>query len=89
MRKTITSTRLSETLTLSECTDGFWLFDKTQGSNLSMRAATPTGALVEAVTYYQRQLFLAVSYYQRQLFLAESEISALNERFEVPRILKG
>lgn len=56
MGKTISSTELSPTLVLSECTDGFWLYDKTRGMNLSMRAKTPTDAFVEALTYYQRRL---------------------------------
>lgn len=37
MGKHINSTKLTETLTLSECSDGFWLYDKTRGMNLSMR----------------------------------------------------
>ena len=56
MRPAINTTKLSETLTLSECHDGFWLYDKTRGMNLSMRAKTPTDAFVKALTYYQRRL---------------------------------
>lgn len=33
-------TTLTKTLTLSECSDGFWLYDETRGMNLSMRART-------------------------------------------------
>jgi hypothetical protein len=56
MRKTISHTKLTETLGLTECNDGFWLYDKTRGMNLSMRAKTPQDAFVEALTYYQRRL---------------------------------
>lgn len=56
MSKTIHSAALSATLTLSECSDGFWLYDKTRAMNLSMKAKTPTDAFVEALTYYQRRL---------------------------------
>lgn len=56
MRPAINTTKLSETLTLSECHDGFWLYDKTRGMNLSMRAKTPTDAFVKALTHYQRTL---------------------------------
>lgn len=54
--------KLSETLTLCEYQNpkngsfGFWLYDKTRGMNLSMRAKTSTDAFVEALTYYQRRL---------------------------------
>lgn len=51
---------LSETLTLCEYETGgdkgFWLYDKTRGMNLAIRAKTATEALVEALTYYQMRL---------------------------------
>lgn len=56
MGKHISSTHLTETLTISECTDGFWLYDKTRGMNLSMRAKTSQDAFVECITYYQNRL---------------------------------
>lgn len=55
-RPAIANTKLSDNLTLSECHDGWWLYDYTRGMNLSMRAKTPTDAFVEALTYYQRRL---------------------------------
>lgn len=54
--------KLSDTLTLCEFTSprngsfGFWLYDKTRGMNLSMRAKTQTDAFVEALGYYQKRL---------------------------------
>ncbi|MDF9778863.1 hypothetical protein [Pseudomonas baetica] len=56
MGKLINSTELTETLTLSECSDGFWLYDKTRGMNLSMRAKTTQDAFVECICYYQKRL---------------------------------
>lgn len=56
MSKYISHTQLSDTLSLTEYKDGFWLHDKTLGFNLSMRAKTPTDAFVEALTYYQERL---------------------------------
>lgn len=52
----IKTSELSETLTLSDCRDGFWLYDTTRGMNLAKRAKNPTAAFVEALTYYQRRL---------------------------------
>lgn len=52
----ISHINLTPTLGLSECHDGYWLYDKTRGINLSMRAKTPTDAFVEALGYYQRRL---------------------------------
>jgi hypothetical protein len=51
-----THEKLSETLTLSNCTNGFWLYDETRGMNLAMKAKSSTDAFVEALTYYQRRL---------------------------------
>lgn len=56
MGKHISSTELSDTLTMSLCTDGYWLYDETRGMNLSMRAKTTEDAFVEALTYYQGRL---------------------------------
>lgn len=47
---------LTKTLTLSNCKDGFWLYDKTRGMNLSMKAKTKDEAFIEALTYYQERL---------------------------------
>lgn len=51
---------LSDTLSLCEYKSGgnlgFWLYDKTRGMNLSMRANTATDAFVEALTYYQKRM---------------------------------
>ena len=37
MGKTISFEKLSEMITLTEQTDGWWLYDDTRGMNLSMR----------------------------------------------------
>ncbi len=56
MGKHLNSTELTDTLTLSECSDGFWLYDETRGMNLSMRAKTTQDAFVECISYYQERL---------------------------------
>ncbi len=52
--------KLSATLSLSEYKSGgytgFWLYDKTRGVNLAMRAKNETDAFVKALHYYQRHL---------------------------------
>jgi len=54
--KVIQHVKLSEHLTITECADGFWLYDFTRGMNLSMRATSAQAAFVEALTYYQKRL---------------------------------
>ncbi len=49
MSKVISYTKLTPTLFLSECTDGFWLWDEDSKRNLSMKAKTAQDALVEAL----------------------------------------
>lgn len=56
MGKTIKQTKLSATLTLSECTDGFWLYDETRGMNLAMYTKSERAAFVNALSYYQDRL---------------------------------
>lgn len=54
--KPISTKDLSPTLNLSECQDGWWLYDTTRGMNLAMRAETSEAAFVEALEYYQERL---------------------------------
>ena len=53
--KVIRSIKLTDTLTISECKDGYWLYDKTRGMNLAMKAKTEQDAYVKAITYYQKR----------------------------------
>lgn len=56
MSKVLNTVTLAKTLQISECTNGFWLYDETLGMNLSMGAKTERDALVEALEYYQNRL---------------------------------
>lgn len=56
MSKVISYKELSPTLSMSECTDGFWLYDDTRGMNLAMREKTEEAAYIEALEYYQERL---------------------------------
>ena len=62
MRPAISTVKLSDTLTLSQChrhddkPAGFWLYDKTRGMNLALAEPTEIAALTEALTYYQKRL---------------------------------
>ncbi|TDE87415.1 hypothetical protein [Deinococcus sp. S9] len=77
MSKTISHIQLTETLELAERQDGFWLYDKTRGMNLSMGAKTPQDALVEALSYYQRRIKDVETKY-REL---ETKVNAFVEQF--------
>jgi hypothetical protein len=71
MRKAITQIKLTDTLTLSECHDGWWLYDTTRGCNLSMRAKTERAAFVDALMYYQ-------TYYNKM----KNEYGSLSKKVE-------
>lgn len=61
--------KLDETISLTECRDGFWLYDKTRGMNLSMRSKSSDEAF-----------FNALKYYQKRLLIVEAELRELNEK---------
>lgn len=46
----------TETFTITQCRDGYWLYDKTRGMNLAMRAESIEAAFTEALVYFQRRL---------------------------------
>lgn len=79
MRPAIKNTVLNDTLTLSECHDGFWLYDKTRGMNLSMRAKTQTDAFVEALTYYQSRMSEVETEYRTLRGLVDAFVSNFTE----------
>jgi hypothetical protein len=54
--KVISHTKLTPTLSLTECKDGFWLYDTTRDMNLAVQAKTAQDAFVEALEYYQGRL---------------------------------
>lgn len=56
MSKTINHIKLDETISITECTDGWWLYDTTRGMNLSLHAKTKDAAFFEALKYYQKRL---------------------------------
>ena len=74
MGKCISSKKLTDTLTLSECTDGFYLYDKIRGVNISMRAKTEEQAFVETITYYQKMLMISQTQYKNLSEKVESFI---------------
>ena len=56
MSKVISHTKLTPTLSLTECKDGFWLYDTTRDMNLAVQAKTAQDAFVKALEYYQGRL---------------------------------
>jgi hypothetical protein len=46
----------TQTLTLTKCRDGYWLFDTTRGMNLGIRADSEQIAFIQALEYYQKRL---------------------------------
>jgi hypothetical protein len=52
----ISLVELSPTLALIERKDGFWLWDKTRGMNLAVKAKSSNEAFTSALTYYQNRL---------------------------------
>lgn len=56
MAKFIRSIFKTDTLSLTECNDGFYLYDYVLGMNISMRAKTEQAAFIESLTYYQKSL---------------------------------
>lgn len=81
--KAIRSIKLTDTLTISECKDGYWLYDKTRGMNLAMRAKTEQEAYVHAITYYQKRC-AEIEYKKKKLYdSVNSFIESLSDNDEI------
>lgn len=64
MSKVIRKVFKIDTLSLHECTDGYYLYDYVVGMNISMRAKTEQDAYIQALLYYQRRLVEVKSDYK-------------------------
>jgi len=80
MQNAISSVKLNENLLLVEYRDGFWLYDKTKGLNISMRANTAIDALVEAICYYQNRLTTIENEYKETKFKIANFISQFTDK---------
>lgn len=56
MAKVIRRVFKNDTLSLHECSDGYYLYDYVVGMNIAMRAKTEQDAYIEALLYYQKRL---------------------------------
>jgi hypothetical protein len=82
MSKVINSIDLTDTLSLTEEQNGFWLYDETRGMNLAMRAKTSTDAFVEALEYYQDRLTSVEAAYKSLKLKVDSFVSNFTEEDE-------
>ena len=64
MSKVISYKALTKSLSISECTNGFWLYDETRGMNLAMQEKTAEAAYLKAQEYYQERLKEVENNYQ-------------------------
>jgi hypothetical protein len=64
MGKAIRNIFKTDTLLLSECTDGFYLYDYIEGMNVVMRAKTEQEACIKALEWYQKRLNIAKEDYK-------------------------
>lgn len=46
--------KLTNTLALSKCTDGYWLYDQQASINTAMHCKTERDAFISTIEYYQR-----------------------------------
>ena len=64
MGKAVRNVFKIDTLSLVECTDGYYLYDTVIGMNIAMRAKTEQEACINALLYYQRRLVKVKSDYK-------------------------
>jgi len=79
MTRAIKTEDLTVSISLSECNDGFWLYDSTRGMNLSMRAKTRDAAFIEALEYYQKRMTKVESDYQEMKDKVDKFVSLFSD----------
>lgn len=77
MAKDIEHRQITSTIELTECRDGFWLYDATRRMSLATGVETPEAAFVEALEYYQKRLAAAEAKnteLEKELFVLSSDV---------------
>jgi len=79
MAKAIRNVFKLEKLSLTECNDGYYLYDHVVGQNIAMRAKTEQDACIEALLWYQKRLAMTKFDYKTlndkvQNFISQFEI---------------
>jgi len=54
MGKALRNVFKTETLVLTECSDGYYLWDKVAGFNIAIHAKSEQQALIDGLEYYQK-----------------------------------
>lgn len=75
MAKAIRNIFKNDKFLLSECNNGYYLYDYVLGMNISMRAKTEQDAFIEALTYYQIRLENLKKDYKQLNYKVETFIS--------------
>jgi len=72
----------NETVTLSKDPnkEDYWLYDKTRGCNLAMRAKTEQEAFIQTITYYQKRLIEV----EKEFNSLKDKVDSFVESFTVP-----
>lgn len=78
MSKVIRKVFKIDTLSLHECTDGYYLYDYVVEMNIGMRAKTEQDAYIEALLYYQKRLIEVKKDYKTLNDKVESFLSQFN-----------
>ena len=65
----------TDTFSLSECTEGFYLYDYIVKMNIAMYAKTEQEAFIKALNYYQRRLVEVKTMYEELDGKVESFLS--------------
>jgi hypothetical protein len=86
MGKWIRNVFSTDTLTLSECTDGYYLYDEVIGFNTVMRAKTEQEACIKAITDYQKNYSSLQKDYKELYTKVESFVTQFIEPDDLDQI---
>lgn len=85
--KVLIQEKLTDTLTLSQCTDGYWLCDTQLGYNTAMSCKTEREAFISAINEYKRKLTNLKKADKVLREAAENFIESVAEELEIDHIL--
>lgn len=79
MGKAIRNVFKIDTLSLVECSDGYYLYDTVVGMNIAMHTKTEQDACIQALLYYQKRLVEVSTDYK----ILNDKVESFLSQFEV------
>lgn len=85
--KALIQEKLTDTLTLSQCIDGYWIYDAQLGYNTAMHCKTEREAFISTINDYKERLIALKNTNKVLMVASKNFLESVAEELEIDHIL--